>query len=153
MYECFKIKMQSLDSINITTQTDTLLPIYHCPKWVTWLSPTSTRWENLVGGTAKSSGRVGETWRGEELGANNSIHQKPQFSLFFLQVGMLPLCYPSFSTGAARHKREATSVSHDLLWSPCTAFPGILKLWCMMWLLVRLVTMQILSPIFKFIKS
>lgn len=32
MYECFKINMQSLDSINITAQTGTLLPVYHCPK-------------------------------------------------------------------------------------------------------------------------
>lgn len=60
------------------------------------------------------SGRDVETLKGE-LGANNSIHQKPQVILLFLQVGMLSLCYPLFSSGEARHKMETIALSSDLL--------------------------------------
>lgn len=55
-----------------------------------------------------------ETWKGEKIGANNSIHQKAQLILIFLQVGMLSLSYPPFSTGATRHKMEAVTLSSDL---------------------------------------
>lgn len=54
-----------------------------------------------------------ETWK-EEVGANNSIHQKAQHILIFLQVGMLLLSFPPFSTGT-RHKMKAIALSSDLL--------------------------------------
>lgn len=58
-----------------------------------------------------------ETWKGEEVGANNSIHPKAQLILIFLQVGMLSLSYSPFSTAATRRKMEAITLVSDLLWS------------------------------------
>lgn len=91
----------------------TVISVYCWPKWAIWLYLRSRRWKNL-GSTAKLSGKDMETWK-EEVGANNSIHQKAQHILIFLQVGMLLLSFPPFSTGT-RHKMKAIALSSDLLW-------------------------------------
>lgn len=53
--------------------------IYCWLKWVTQLSPASTRWENIVEGTAKSCGK-GVGARRAEL--QPATRQKPRFVLF-----------------------------------------------------------------------
>lgn len=141
-----KSRWASRKRLKLGTNTLFLPPICYEPKWVTWLSLTSINWGNIVGGTAKPSG----PW--EEWGVSNSIHQKTPFILFFSKDRNV-IVFSSLLHWGARHEGENIARSGDLLWSLAIVFSVMPKLLCMMGLLVRLVAIQILSLILKFIKS